>query len=246
MLFLLKLKPLVKNGRVEYSRVNFLISRSFYGSSEKMSSCERIGPHNIDIISIIIGSLMGDTHLEKRINGIGTRVKYLQSNKNVEYLMWFHSYFSNRGYCSLQIPKLHKRIKRYGEVFFHYRINSYTFSSLNWMHDMFYTLLENKYVKTIPYNIEEFMTPLCLAIWFMNDGSKLGSGARIAINCFTYKEILFLCEMLNKKFNLSTTLHTRGKNKGHVIYIPKSSMTMFSNLVKPLMLPSLYYKLGNY
>jgi ubiquinol-cytochrome c reductase cytochrome b subunit len=97
----------------------------------KLSPNSKIGPHNLDIISIIVGSLMGDTHLEKRKNGIGTRIIFEQSNKNVEYLMWFHSYLSIRGYCNPNKPKLHKRIKKNGEILFHYRINSYTYSSFN-------------------------------------------------------------------------------------------------------------------
>ena len=93
-------------------------------------SSKRIGPHNIDIISMIVGSVLGDSHLEKRKNGIGTRIIFEQSNKNVEYLRWFHRCLATSGYCNKNSPKLHKRIKKDG-VFFHYRINSYTFSSLN-------------------------------------------------------------------------------------------------------------------
>jgi hypothetical protein len=51
------------------------------------TSIEKIGPHNIDIISIIIGSLLGDGHLEKRKQGNGTRIKFEQSSDNVEYIM---------------------------------------------------------------------------------------------------------------------------------------------------------------
>jgi hypothetical protein len=36
---------------------------------------------------MIISSTLGDTHLEKRKNGIGTRIIFEQSNRNVEYLM---------------------------------------------------------------------------------------------------------------------------------------------------------------
>lgn len=100
-------------------------------NTKKLKSTERIGPHNIDIISIIMGSTLGDTHLEKRNKGIGTRIIFEQSNKNVEYLMWFYNYFSSRGYCSSQLPKLHIRIKQKGEVLYHYRVNSYTYSSFN-------------------------------------------------------------------------------------------------------------------
>ena len=215
---------------------------------KKVSSLERIGPHNIDIISLIIGSVLGDSHLEKRNRGIGTRIKFEQSNKNVEYLMWFHSYLSTRGYCNTDKPKLKKRIRKNGEVYFHYSLNTYTFSSFNWIHDMFYKPIgiDGKYVKIIPLNIEEYLNPLALAIWFMDDGSKLKKGARIATNCFTYKELLLLCEILKNKFNLTVTIHSGGKNKGHTLYISSLSMPTFSKIIKPYVLPSLYYKLGHY
>ena len=212
----------------------------------RITSLERIGPHNIDIISIIIGSLLGDGHLEKRNRGIGTRIKFEQSNKNVEYLMWFHSYFSTRGYCNINKPELKKRIRKNGEIYFHYSINTFTFFSFNWIHDMFYMCSEGKYVKIIPHNIEQYLTPLALAIWFMDDGSKLKKGAKIATNCFTYKELSQLCEILKNKFNLTVTIHSGGKNKGYTLYISSQSMTTFSNIVKPFMLPTLYYKLGDY
>ena len=212
----------------------------------RITSLERIGPHNIDIISIIIGSLLGDGHLEKRNRGIGTRIKFEQSNKNVEYLMWFHSYFSTRGYCNINKPELKKRIRKNGEIYFHYSINTFTFSSFNWIHDMFYMCSEGKYVKIIPHNIEQYLTPLALAIWFMDDGSKLKKGAKIATNCFTYKELSQLCEILKNKFNLTVTIHSGGENKGYTLYISSQSMTTFSNIVKPFMLPTLYYKLGDY
>ena len=204
----------------------------------------RIGPHNIDIISIIIGSTLGDTHLEKRNNGIGTRVIFEQSNDNVEYLMWFHNYLSSRGYCSNTKPKLKIRIKQKGKVYHQYRISSYTFTSFNWIHEMFYKLVDNKYIKIIPLNIEEYLTPLALSIWFIDDGSSLGKGARIATNCFTLEEVNFLCNVLKSRYNIIATPNKCGKDKGHIIYIHTNSMKLFTNIIKPYLLPSLYYKLG--
>ena len=216
---------------------------------KKLTSYQRIGPHNIDIISIIVGSTLGDTHLEKRTKGIGTRIIFEQSNKNVEYLMWFHSYLATRGYCNNKKPNLKKRLRK-GKVIFHYRISSYTYSSFNWIHEMFYdSKIENgvkNIIKIIPLNIEKYLTPLALAIWFMDDGSKLGKGAKIATNCFTKKEVLFLCEVLDKKYNLKVSVNSGGKNKGYTLYISSKSMIIFSNLIKLYMLPSLYYKLGDY
>jgi len=212
----------------------------------KCSSLNRIGPHNLDVISMLIGSILGDSHLERRVQGIGTRVIFEQSNKNVEYLMWFHKFFSERGYCNPQKPKLFKRIIQNNQILFYYRMSSFTFYSFNWIHDMFYILENGKFRKKIPTNIYDFLTPLALTIWFMEDGSKSNNSVRIATNCFNYNEVLFLSSVLFEKYNLITTPQSDGKNKGYILYVSTKSMVEFTNIVKPHMLPSMYYKLGNY
>jgi hypothetical protein len=114
--------------------LNFKINKSFSNiniNTINFIATNRIGPHNIDILSLIIGSTLGDTQLEKRNKGLGTRIIFEQSNKNVEYLMWFHNYLASRGYCSNQIPKLRICIKQKGEIFYRYRLNSYTYSNFN-------------------------------------------------------------------------------------------------------------------
>ena len=231
MIFSLSLK---NNNVKSFSTIN----------TKKLISTKRIGPHNIDIISIIMGSTLGDTQLEKRNKGIGTRIIFEQSNKNVEYLMWFHNYLASRGYCSNQLPKLNIRIKKKGEVFYSYRINSYTYSNFNWIHEMFYKSVDNKFIKIVPMNIEKYLTPLALAIWFMDNEFNLNKGIRIANNCFTFEEICFLCEVLKIKYNITATPNKCGQN--FIIYIHVNSMFLFSKIIKPYMLPSLYYKLDNY
>jgi hypothetical protein len=44
----------------------------------------KIGPHSQEILSIFYGTLLGDSHIEKRSNNI--RFCFQQENKNVEYL----------------------------------------------------------------------------------------------------------------------------------------------------------------
>lgn len=80
----------------------------------------------------------------------------------------------------------------------------------------------------------------------MDDGSKLGKGAKIATNCFTKTDLVKLCQILKNKFNITVTVQSGGKNKGYTLYIYTSSMPIFSKIIKPQMLPSLYYKLGDY
>lgn len=111
---------------------------------------------------------------------------------------------------------------------------------------MFYKIVDNKFIKIVPMNIEKYLTPLALAIWFMDNGSNLDKSAKIVTNCFTFEEICFLCEVLKKKYNIIATPNKCKQNKGFIIYIHVNSMFLFSNIIKPYMLPSLYYKLGNY
>jgi hypothetical protein len=41
----------------------------------------------------------------------------------------------------------------------------------------------------------------------MDDGSKLGSGFKIATNCFIFTELEQLCNLLDDKFNINSSLH---------------------------------------
>jgi hypothetical protein len=53
--------------------------------SKKLNSSQRIGPHNINVISLIVGSLLNNSYIEKR--GYGIRIIFIKHNDNVEYLM---------------------------------------------------------------------------------------------------------------------------------------------------------------
>ena len=51
----------------------------------RVKSTSRIGPHNLDVISVLIGSLLGDAHANKR-RLEGTRLCYRQSIIHKDYL----------------------------------------------------------------------------------------------------------------------------------------------------------------
>jgi hypothetical protein len=219
-----------------------LVNKRLFHIEGKIHSHKRIGPHNLNVIQVIIGSLLGDGYLEKRKKGIGSRLIVEQTNRNVEYLMWFYQFFNERGYCSNKKPKLFKRIRKNNVIYFGYRFNTYTFSSLNWLRQLFY--LDNN-IKHLPiYFLYEYLNPMALAIWFMGDGSKLGVGFKIATDYFILSELEELCKLFFIKYNLHCSTQ---KNKDNwVIYINKTSAQDFANLIEPYMLNSMKYKLGIY
>jgi len=202
---------------------------------------ERIGPHDSDVISLIVGSLLGNTYLEKRKTGLAVRIIFIHQHNNVEFLMWFHKFLAERGYCSTNKPKLSRIIAKNNKVLYTYRFNSYSFSSFNWLHEMFYALcpkdslegLNN--IKIIPRNLGDYLTPLALAIWFLGYGLKLDKGAKISIPFRVSKDDLgYLRDILKTRYSLDTTVLPEGRNKGTILYINSSSMTAVYKIVNTL------------
>ena len=124
----------------------------------KTKSNRRIGPHNYDILCILMGSLLGDAYAEK--HGNGTRICFQQEHTNSQYLMWFHSYLSKFGYCSETKPKVTTRLGKGGKLRYISRFKTYTYTSFNWIHTAFY--FQNK--KIVPYDLAEYLSPLALSV----------------------------------------------------------------------------------
>ena len=116
---------------------------------------KRIGPHNEDIISILVGALLGDAGAERNMNG---GYDFDLNNQAFIKIIFYYLYnFLNlRGYCNNNLPvlKIHKG-------FTYLTFDTYSFTSLLWLYKAFYNT--NK-VKKIPSNIEELLTPLALSI----------------------------------------------------------------------------------
>lgn len=207
--------------------------------SKKSSSSKRIGPHNLDVMSILIGSLLGDCHLERR--GLGSRFCFQQESSNKEYLLWFHSFLSERGYTPTGIPSIQERIGNKGKKRKVLRFKTWTYSSFNWVHTAFY--IDKK--KIVPYPlIQQYLTPLALAVWIKDDGSRSGVGLKLSTNSFTFEECTHLKNTLDKLYNLKVSIHKTGVLNQHCLYIHKGSMSSVRKLIKPFLQPSKYYKLN--
>jgi ubiquinol-cytochrome c reductase cytochrome b subunit len=71
----------------------------------------------------------------------------------------------------------------------------------------------------VPLITNEYLTPLSLAIWIMDDGGKVGSGLKLSTNSFAYSDCLFLTKLLFDKFNLKSSIQSTGVKNQYNIYI---------------------------
>lgn len=76
----------------------------------------------------------------------------------------------------------------------------------------------------------------------MGDGSKQNEGMHLSVYAFDKDECNLLIEALKYNFELNCTLHHHVS--GYRIYIDKNSTTKVRNLVKPYIVPTMFYKLG--
>ena len=210
-----------------------------------------------NIISLIIGSLLNNSYLEKRELGLSVRIIFIKSNSNVEYLSWFHKYLASNGYCSQNKPRLHKSIGNGNKVLYSYCLKTYSFTSFVWLYDLFY----KNNVKIIPRNLYKYLTPLALATWFLS-GLHIEPSKKFEVymkSSITIKDLRYLAWILKKKYNIysvivlkknTSSTHTVNEcynNNNNLIgflQIKESSRPIFSNIVRPHILPSLHYRLS--
>ena len=195
---------------------------------------KRIGPHPSYIYEFLFGSLMGDAHGERLMSG-GVRFLFKHSVIQKDYIFYKYYFLLERGYVNNNPPVFH--IDKFGNS---YRFNTYSYYNLLWFYKIFY---KNK-VKVLPewdYLIQ-FLTPLALAIWIMDDGTFKSPGVRISINNLTKKEGERLIKFFIYKYNIESSLHKNSDQ--YQLYIKKESMKILIDLVKPYFHYTMYYKLG--
>nr|QGI24135.1 LAGLIDADG endonuclease [Conidiobolus sp.] len=189
-----------------------------------------------EISEILIGILLGDGHIQQRSLKGNSRLMYTQSDKHKEY--FDHVYNIFKDYCNKDyIPKMGtKRISE--KVYKHYTFATLSLPCFNDYRKIFYNI-EGK--KIIPENIIELLTPVSLAYWIMDDGSKHGKGLHISTYGYSIKEVESLIMVLTKKWKLKCTIHLKD-NKPR-IFIWSESKEKLRQLIEKHIHSSMHYKL---
>jgi LAGLIDADG DNA endonuclease family len=216
-------------------------------STPRAKAFSRIGPHNIDILSIFIGSLLGNAQLECR--GKGCRFCFQQEHNHEAYLRWFYDYLAIRGYTTGNIPEIATRLGYEGKIRKLLRFKTWNSSSFIWIHDLFYTPpkdVAGKYIKIVPNLsfLDTYLSPLALAVWIAADGARVGVGLKLCVNGFSHKECTRLADLLLQKYNLMVTVQSAGALNQYHLFVHKQSMEDLYSIVKPHLHPCMRYKFG--
>lgn len=114
---------------------------------------------------ILIGTLLGDGHLE--LNGGNTRLKVDHCERHKDLVLWKHREL--RTIACGEPRRLVVFDSRTGRSYKHFRFETRTIVDLNPYRKLFYP--DGK--KCVPSDISKMLTtPLGLAVWYMDDGHK--------------------------------------------------------------------------
>ena len=186
---------------------------------------------------IVIGLLLGDGHLETQNNSRTYRLKIEHSNLQKEYVEWLYQIFKD---WVLTGPQ--KKLQVVNGV----KYEKYWFSTVS--HGAFRFYAQQFYLerrKILPRLIGKWLTPLAIAIWFMDDGSIKSKRHRALIlntQSFTKAELVKLIDILHKKQGIEASL--RKQRNLYQLLVTGESAEKLANLIKPYILPSMQYKLG--
>ena len=218
--------------------------------SAALKGAQRIGPHRQDVLEGLIGNLLGDAFAERR--GGSTRILLKQSAKKVQYITFLHQLMCKGGICNPKTPRLSKVVGKSGKQYFSTKFATYSFPSLNFIHEAFYVQDDEKrFVKRVPPSIGDLLTERGLAHWIMDDGSPYKSGTktgglRLSTESFSFQDASILQKALLDNFSLQSSLHRHKMESGSykpIIYIPKNQRPRLKELCGKYFVDAMMYKL---
>lgn len=189
---------------------------------------------------ILIGSLLGDASIAK-VSDTKARVNISHSDKQLDYVNYLYSELESL--CKTP-PKENK-----GKYITYY-FNTLSREDLLELYNKF--VVEG--VKGVPKDIEKLLTPLGLAVWFMDDGTSCyvtitdrmvnrNSTVMLCTDAFTKRDVELLINVLEKKFGIKANLNHPKSRKGYRIYIGTKYAQKFFDVVEPYIIDSMRYKI---
>jgi len=186
--------------------------------------------------SILFGIILGDGYLQKT-GKKNARLRLEHGKSQKEYLLWK---VRKLGKVFQGNPKYLERIHPISKKkYYYWRHQSQSTPYLGKLRKIFYS--DGK--KIIPENLEKYLTPLTLTVWYMDDGYYYlrDRCSYLYLGNISKEEAEIVAQTLLKKFNISSRV--KQKKKGYAIYFSPKETQKLKNLIKGHILPQFNYKL---
>jgi hypothetical protein len=185
---------------------------------------------------ILVGMLLGDAHLERQRGALVARLKIEHSLAQSTYVEWKFKEWRD---WVRTAPKARVRRNRLGTT-----STNVGFTTLSHVEfERFRVKFYRDRRKVVPEELE--LTPLSMAVWFMDDGSRKSSQCRglyLNTQSFTRAEVDLLQYVMRRDVGVETTV--RQQRDGLQIYVPAPSASDVTAFMTKHLLPCMRYKLS--
>jgi len=182
---------------------------------------------------LILGSLLGDASIIKRIKTSYFKVGHCEKQK--EYVLWKKSILGNF------VNQITKCVDKRGNSIM-YNFNTLSHHELNYYRNLFYDNNKKIIQKEL---ISKFTSPLSLAVWYMDDGSRGKYNCRFATDCFSENENKVLVDLLKINFDIKTKIakYTRNNIEYCFLTLNKPNTLKLFNIINPYIVDCVKYKI---
>lgn len=187
-----------------------------------------------DLKAMIVGSILGDGSVRRRVKK-NTCMSFGHCEKQEQYLRWKVSIFEKYGLHTGRVALYVHKSDRYksGECRTWHSVTRMN-ALFNFYRENFYDESGKKYI-----NFEHLdVSPMALAIWFMDDGQKCTRSYQINTQSFSREELEKLCKYLLDKYELEFTI-----DKLNVLYLRTKCIKRFESIIEPYLHETMRYKL---
>jgi len=185
---------------------------------------------------ILDGMLLGDGHLERQRGARFARLKIEHSAAQAAYVRWKFAEWQD---WVRTPPRERPRRNRLGTVSTNIGFSTLSHVEFELCRLRFY----RDRCKVVPVDLE--LTPLSMAVWFMDDGSRKSNQCRglyLNTQSFTSSGVELLRSVIHRDVGVETSV--RQQRDGLQIYVPSSSVTAMTAYIWTHTLPGMRYKLS--
>lgn len=188
--------------------------------------------------SILFGIILGDGYLQKT-GRKNSRLRLEHGKNQKEYLLWkvrkLERLFQGK---PKYLERIHPISKR---KYCYWRHQSQSTPYLGILRNVFYP--DGK--KKIPTNLSKYLTPLALAVWYMDDGYYYlrDKCSYLYLGNISKEEAEIVAKVLVEKFKLLPRV--KQKKKGYAIYFSPEETNKLKKIIKNYIIPQLNYKLSS-
>jgi hypothetical protein len=185
---------------------------------------------------ILFGTILGDAYLQKT-GEKNARLRLEHGAGQKDYLFWkvnnLSQFFQGK---PKYLERVHPITKRTYQYWRHQSQSTPLFGKLR---KIFYQ--DGR--KIIPQNIEEFMTPRSIAVWYMDDGYyyERDHCSYLYLGNVEKEEAELIQDAFAKKFNLIVRI--LAKKKGFAVYFPPQEVGKLKEIIQYYVLDEFKYKL---